>query len=41
MEGKGELEEALRFYESAQDSLSLVRIHCYSGDIEKVSKEHR
>ncbi|EDV20700.1 uncharacterized protein TRIADDRAFT_60914 [Trichoplax adhaerens] len=38
MEGKGELEEAIRFYESAHDSLSLVRIYCYSGDIDKAAE---
>lgn len=37
MESTGEMETALHFYEAAQDFLSLVRVYCYCGNIEKVS----
>ena len=36
MESVGEMETALQFYESAQDNLSLVRVYCYCGNLEKV-----
>ncbi|TKS89938.1 Intraflagellar transport protein 140 -like protein WD and tetratricopeptide repeats protein 2 [Collichthys lucidus] len=32
------MDSALRFYEHAQDYLSLVRVHCYMGNIEKASE---
>lgn len=35
MESTGDLETALQFYEAAQDYLSLVRIHCYCGALDK------
>ena len=37
MESVGEMETALQFYESAQDNLSLVRVHCYCGNMTKVN----
>ena len=38
MESTGEMETALQFYEAAQDFLSLVRVHCYCGNLERVSE---
>ena len=38
MESVGEMEAALQFYESAQDHLSLVRVNCYCGNLNKVSR---
>lgn len=32
------MDSALRFYECAQDYLSLVRVHCYMGNIQKVTQ---
>ncbi|TPX69392.1 hypothetical protein SpCBS45565_g02472 [Spizellomyces sp. 'palustris'] len=34
-ESHGDLDSALRYYELAGDTLSIVRIHCLSGDIER------
>ena len=31
------MESALRYYEQAQDFLSLVRVHCYLGNVQKVA----
>ncbi|CAG0887245.1 unnamed protein product, partial [Cyprideis torosa] len=33
MESTGEMEAALQYYESAKDALSLVRVHCYCGNL--------
>lgn len=38
MESTGEMDEALKYYEQANDILSLVRVHCYCGNVEKVKK---
>ncbi|XP_075533843.1 intraflagellar transport protein rempA isoform X2 [Dermacentor variabilis] len=35
MESIGEMEAALQFYEAAQDYLSLLRVHCYFGNVDK------
>jgi intraflagellar transport protein 140 len=31
------MDAALLYYENAQDYLSLVRVHCYLGNIQKVT----
>ncbi len=31
------METALQFYEAAHDFLSLVRVHCYCGNLQRVS----
>ena len=36
MESTSEMETALHFYESARDNLSLVRVYCYCGNLDKV-----
>ena len=38
MESASEMEIALQFYEAAEDFLSLVRVYCYCGNLEKVDK---
>eukprot|EP00794_Sanderia_malayensis_P006805 gene6805-7574_t len=38
MESVGEMDTALQFYESAQDSLSLVRVNCFCGNIAKAAE---
>uniref|UniRef100_A0A3B4EX67 Intraflagellar transport 140 n=1 Tax=Pundamilia nyererei TaxID=303518 RepID=A0A3B4EX67_9CICH len=38
LESQADLDSALHFYECAQDYLSLVRIFCYRGDIQKASE---
>ena len=38
MESTSEMETALQFYEAARDNLSLVRVYCYCGNLEKVKK---
>ncbi|ELT94193.1 hypothetical protein CAPTEDRAFT_114177 [Capitella teleta] len=38
MESTGEMEPALQFYEAGQDYLSLVRVYCYCGNIEKAAE---
>ncbi|XP_069011880.1 intraflagellar transport protein 140 homolog [Embiotoca jacksoni] len=38
LESQSDLDSALRFYECAQDYLSLVRVHCYMGNIQKASE---
>ncbi|XP_041473205.1 intraflagellar transport protein 140 homolog isoform X2 [Lytechinus variegatus] len=38
MESTGEMETALQFYEAAQDYLSLVRVYCYCGNIDKAAE---
>ncbi|XP_029977413.1 intraflagellar transport protein 140 homolog isoform X2 [Sphaeramia orbicularis] len=38
LESQSEMDSALRFYECAQDYLSLVRVHCYMGNIQKASE---
>ena len=40
MESTSEMETALQFYEAARDNLSLVRVYCYCGNLEKVSSPH-
>lgn len=37
MESQSDMDSALHFYERAQDYLSLVRVHCYMGNIHKVT----
>lgn len=37
LESQAEMDAALRYYELAQDYFSLVRIHCFQGNIQKVS----
>lgn len=36
MESLGDLETALQFYQDGGDHTSIVRIHCYMGNIDKV-----
>ncbi|KAM9817055.1 intraflagellar transport protein 140 homolog [Neosynchiropus ocellatus] len=38
LESQSDLDSALRFYELAQDYLSLVRVHCYMGDVQMASE---
>ncbi|XP_062330983.1 intraflagellar transport protein 140 homolog isoform X2 [Osmerus eperlanus] len=38
LESQSDMESALRYYEHAQDYLSLVRVHCYLGNIQKASE---
>uniref|UniRef100_A0A3B4Z0Z9 Intraflagellar transport 140 n=1 Tax=Stegastes partitus TaxID=144197 RepID=A0A3B4Z0Z9_9TELE len=38
LESQSDMDAALRFYELAQDYLSLVRVHCYMGNIQKASE---
>ncbi|XP_033630790.1 intraflagellar transport protein 140 homolog [Asterias rubens] len=38
MESTGEMETALQFYEAGQDFLSLVRVYCYCGNLEKAAE---
>ncbi|XP_046855391.1 intraflagellar transport protein 140 homolog isoform X2 [Xenia sp. Carnegie-2017] len=38
MESNGEMEVALNYYEAANDILSLVRVHCFCGNIEKAAE---
>lgn len=38
MESTGEMETALQYYENAQDYLSLVRVYCYCGNMEKAAE---
>ncbi|XP_066239057.1 intraflagellar transport protein 140 homolog isoform X1 [Saccopteryx leptura] len=38
LESQAEMEAALHYYELAQDYLSLVRIHCYQGNIQKAAE---
>lgn len=40
MESTSEMETALQFYEAARDNLSLVRVYCYCGNLEKVSSPY-
>ncbi|XP_077407490.1 intraflagellar transport protein 140 homolog isoform X1 [Vanacampus margaritifer] len=35
LESQSEMDSALDFYQSAQDYLSLVRVHCYMGNVQK------
>ena len=37
MESTGDMDNALQYYENAQDYLSLVRVYCYCGQLDKVS----
>ncbi|KAM6423733.1 intraflagellar transport protein 140 homolog isoform 2-T2 [Liasis olivaceus] len=37
LEGQADLEAAFKYYELAQDYFSMVRIHCFLGNIQKVS----
>lgn len=36
LESQAEMDAALHYYELAQDYFSLVRIHCFQGNIQKV-----
>lgn len=36
LESQAEMDAALRYYELAEDYFSLVRIHCFQGNIQKV-----
>lgn len=38
MESQSEMESALKYYELAQDYFSLVRVHCFQGNIQKVNQ---
>ena len=38
MESAGEMESALQFYEAAKDQLSLVRVYCYCGNLDKAAE---
>ncbi|KAJ3607891.1 hypothetical protein NHX12_024942 [Muraenolepis orangiensis] len=38
MESQADMDTALLYYENAQDYLSLVRVHCYLGNMEKASE---
>ncbi|KAG7270473.1 hypothetical protein CRUP_017955 [Coryphaenoides rupestris] len=38
LESQADMDAALRYYEKAQDYLSLVRVHCYLGNIQKASE---
>ncbi|KAK7111421.1 intraflagellar transport protein 140 homolog [Littorina saxatilis] len=38
MESTGDMDGAIQYYETAQDFFSLVRVHCYCGDMEKAAK---
>ncbi|XP_017274041.1 intraflagellar transport protein 140 homolog [Kryptolebias marmoratus] len=38
LESQSDMETALQFYERAQDFLSLVRVHCYMGNIQEASQ---
>ncbi|KAM4716079.1 intraflagellar transport protein 140 homolog isoform 1-T3 [Anableps anableps] len=38
LESQSDMERALQFYERAQDYLSLVRVHCYMGNIQEASQ---
>ncbi|XP_058142678.1 intraflagellar transport protein 140 homolog isoform X1 [Dasypus novemcinctus] len=38
LESQAEMDAALRYYELAQDHFSLVRIHCFQGDIQKAAE---
>lgn len=38
LESTGEMESALEFYESAKDALSMVRVHCYCGELDVAAR---
>ncbi|XP_072916135.1 intraflagellar transport protein 140 homolog [Hemitrygon akajei] len=38
LESQADMDSALTYYEKAQDYLSLVRVHCYLGNIQKASE---
>ncbi|KAM4624504.1 intraflagellar transport protein 140 homolog [Polymixia lowei] len=38
LESQSDMDSALRYYDYAQDYLSLVRVHCYLGNIQKASE---
>ena len=38
LESQSDMDSALDFYDLAQDYLSLVRVHCYMGNIQEVVK---
>jgi len=40
MESCGEMEIAKNFYETSKDNLSLVRIYCYTDQVDKVIQVH-
>ncbi|OAF69068.1 hypothetical protein A3Q56_03178 [Intoshia linei] len=37
-ESRGDLKSALEYYEKAEDYVSIVKIHCFNGDIEEAEK---
>ncbi|XP_015230607.1 PREDICTED: intraflagellar transport protein 140 homolog [Cyprinodon variegatus] len=38
LESQSDMERALQYYEHAEDYLSLVRVHCYMGNIQEASQ---
>ncbi|XP_041061994.1 intraflagellar transport protein 140 homolog isoform X2 [Carcharodon carcharias] len=38
LESQADMDSALKYYEKAQDYLSLVRVHCYLGNTQKASE---
>lgn len=38
LESQSDLESALKYYTLAQDYFSLVRVHCFQGNIQKVKQ---
>ncbi|XP_011889566.1 PREDICTED: intraflagellar transport protein 140 homolog isoform X3 [Cercocebus atys] len=38
LESQGEMDAALHYYELAQDHFSLVRIHCFQGNVQKAAQ---
>ena len=40
MESNSEMEVALKYYEAANDILSVVRVYCFCGNIEKVQNSY-
>ncbi|XP_019363179.1 PREDICTED: intraflagellar transport protein 140 homolog [Gavialis gangeticus] len=38
LESQSEMESALKYYELAQDYFSLVRVHCFQGNIQKAAE---
>nr|XP_051686227.1 intraflagellar transport protein 140 homolog isoform X2 [Oryctolagus cuniculus] len=38
LESQAEMDAALRYYELAQDAFSLVRIHCFQGNVRKAAE---
>ena len=38
MESTGDMDTAIKYYETAQDFFSLVRVYCYCGDMDKAAE---